>query len=145
MDVRTATAQDLPAVTALLADAGLSTVGVDPDTVTLLVAEDAGAVVGAAAVEAHSGHGLLRSVVVDERLRGRALGTELVTAAVARAADSGLTDLWLLTESAEGFFATQGWRRMTAADIPETMQISPEYAARCSDSAAVMVRDLGRR
>ncbi|RPI23111.1 MAG: GNAT family N-acetyltransferase [Actinobacteria bacterium] len=144
MKLRAGTRDDLPAVWAMLDGAGLPTTGVDPADLTLLVADEGGVAVGAAAVEAHSSHGLLRSVVVDPELRRRSLGTALVAAAVAEAEDAGLDDLWLLTETAEGFFSSHGWQRMTAADLPAAVRLSPEYTAHCSDSAVVMVRELRR-
>jgi amino-acid N-acetyltransferase len=144
MNVRPANASDLAAVAALLAKAGLSTVGLDPRQLDLIVAEENGAVVGAAAIEAHSGHGLLRSVVVDEQRRGGAVGTRLVAEAVTAARRDGLRDLWLLTETAEGFFSSLGWTTSVGNDMPSAIRLSPEYTAHCSESAAVMVRDLSR-
>lgn len=142
MTVRPASSVDLPAVATLVGGAGLPTVGLDGSSVRLLVAEDGGAVVGAAAVESFGDHGLLRSVAVAEPLRGTAIGTRLVAEAVTVAKSAGLRDLWLLTETAEGFFTRLGWRASGDGDLPESLRLSPEYTAHCSESAAVMVRDL---
>jgi amino-acid N-acetyltransferase len=143
MNVRRAASSDLAAVTALVAEAGLPTTGLSAPTVTILIAEDDdGAVVGTAAIEVFGESGLLRSVAVQPARRGTAIGSGLVSEAVAVAASSGLRDLWLLTEGAAGFFSAGGWQPATREDLPRGMQMSPEYTAHCSDAAAVMVREL---
>jgi amino-acid N-acetyltransferase len=130
-------------ILALLAAAELPIRGLVADETTiLLTASDHEGPVGAAAVERYEADGLLRSVVVAERLRGKGIGQRLVASAEAAAADSGVGSLYLLTEGADAFFAQLGYRRVDREEVPPAVQASEEYSVLCQVDATVMMKRL---
>jgi amino-acid N-acetyltransferase len=81
---------------------------------------------------------LLRSVAVDEQ--GRGTGRALVDAAIRFARDRGIRTMYLLTTTAEEYFLTCGFERVTRADVPVGVQSSLEFTSACPASAIVMRR-----
>ena len=104
--------QDLPDIRALLHGAGLDS-EVDHLISRFFVTRENGRVVGCAALEEHDGAGLLRSVAVDPAHRGRGLAHGLVTGLIQRARVHGLTAVYLLTDTAAGYFARHGFHAQT--------------------------------
>jgi amino-acid N-acetyltransferase len=96
--VTVATNENMAAVEALLAGAGLPLQGLAdhfPDG--YLVAERAGALVACAGLEVYGGSGLLRSVAVLPELRREGLGRVLVSELLDRARELRLDAVYLLT------------------------------------------------
>ena len=142
MMIRSAVADDLPAVHGLLAEAGLVLGGLAELGDGLIVAEHDGRVVGAVGVERHGPDALLRSLVVAPPVRGTGLGDALTAAAVEHAKRATLDAIWLLTETAEPFFAARGFVRMDRAGAPTAIAASHEFSKACPASAAFMRRAL---
>lgn len=143
MRVRPSTPGDGAAVEALLADAGLPLVGVTEAFRTGVVARDDDALVGAAAIEPYGSAGLLRSVVVRPDHRGNGVGQALVSAVEERARALDIQDLFLLTETAEGWFAGLGYSVVDRSSLPPDILASDENTVACSVSAVAMSRSLG--
>lgn len=135
--IREAASHDVPAVRALLTDARLVLEGLESLGSGLLVADQDGDVVGAVGLEVHGRDSLLRSLVVRPDLRGTGLGRRLTAAALAWARTRDLT-VWLLTETAEPFFAAQGFTRVARDTAPPGIVASHEFAKACPASAAFM-------
>jgi amino-acid N-acetyltransferase len=133
---------DRPAIEALLTLAGLPLDGLEAALPAALVARSGGVVVGCAAIEAYGTAGLLRSVCVAADLRGTGVGSLLVAAAEDLAANRGLTELYLLTETAEGWFPRLGYGVTTRASVPAALTASPEFTGACPESAAVLRKRL---
>lgn len=138
--IRPATAADRPSVTALVRDAKLVLEGLDALADGLLVAEAGHRLVGAVGIERYGPDGLLRSLVVDPSRRGTGLGDALTRAAMKHAAARGLETVWLLTETAEPFFAARGFTRVPRETAPPAIAASHEFATACPASAAFMRR-----
>jgi amino-acid N-acetyltransferase len=85
---------------------------------------------------------LLRSLVVAPALRSRGAGTSLVEYAERYARLRGVRDLYLLTTTAEEFFARRGYTRVAREDAPESIRSTREFAGICPASAAFMVKRL---
>jgi amino-acid N-acetyltransferase len=127
--------RDRQAVHALLRSHGLPTAGFDEPHVSALVARDGPTVVGSAAVERYERYGLLRSVAVADSHRGRQLGQRLTRAAISLARTQGLTGIYLLTETAAGFFPKFGFTTVSREQIPEAVKQSVEFTSVCPASA----------
>jgi amino-acid N-acetyltransferase len=95
--------------------------------------------VGCAALELYGAAALLRSVAVSPEARGTGLGQRLVAAALDRAHRLGVTSVYLLTETAAGFFPRFGFRAVERATVPVALQASVEFRAACPASATAMV------
>jgi len=112
----------------------------DPGRVFFRLRAADGAVAGYVGLELHGREALLRSLVVDPRSRGKGHGTRLVEQAARRAAGLGIRDLYLLTTTAEDFFAARGFARIDRSAVPQSIAASREFASLCPASATVMRR-----
>lgn len=134
--------EDLAAALELLKAANLPVSGVEEWFDRFVVAEHGGAIVGVAGLEVYGTDGLLRSVAVSADWRGRGLGGALTEEILGRSAQEGITALYLLTETAEGFFPRHGFRRIERDDASEGIRASSEFRDLCPASAVVMVRAI---
>jgi len=140
--IRAAAAADLPGVRALLEDAGLPPDGADRAFEHGVVAVSGDTVAGGAAVEPYGTDGLLRSVVVSPALRGTGIGRALVAAAEEMAADLGIRDLYLLTETAVDWFPRLGYVVLERAAAPDGIASSWEFRFACVERGILMRRSL---
>ena len=107
-----------------------------------LVARQVGAVVGAVGYEKHGSDALLRSLVIAPGCRNAGLGGRLVAQISARARAAGLTRLYLLTTTAEKFFAARGFAPVDRKAVPAAVAATPEFRSLCPASAVCMVREV---
>lgn len=145
MEIRRATREELADVDALLREAGLPALPPAQPLSNLLVAREEGCVRGAIALEVAGRRGLLRSVVVAPSHRGRGIGADLLSSLVSRAHELGLRDLYLLTESASGFFAERGFEEVERVDVPQEIRATRQFAELCPETAVVMCAPLSTR
>ena len=85
---------------------------------------------------------LLRSLAVAEDLRHAGAGSALVTHAEQVARAAGVRTIYLLTTTAEKFFAKRGYVRATRESAPPAIRATPEFAGICPASSAFMTRTL---
>src|SRR6266699_1620585 len=133
---------DLPAILALLEKSGLPQNGLSDHITTTLVARENHAIVGIAALELYGTVALLRSVAVADQLRGQGLGQQLTKEALKLAEQHGVTLVYLLTETASGFFPRLGFRPIPRSEVAPAIHASPEWTTACPDTAQAMVADL---
>ncbi len=88
---------------------------------------------------------LLRSLAVHESARGRGCGARLVREAERHAAANRVRELYLLTESADGFFLALGYEPVERAAVPEPIRGTGEFTHLCPSGARVMRKDLAAR
>ena len=69
---------------------------------------------------------------------------EQIARAIDQAQTSGLRALYLLTETAEGFFPRFGFTREPRENAPAAIQASTEYCSVCGPAAVAMVLRLKR-
>jgi amino-acid N-acetyltransferase len=140
--IERAAAADLPAVEALLRQAGLPLDGAADAFASGVVARDDGRIVGCAAVELFGAAALVRSIAVDPQARGQGLGSALLAAVETRARESGAHEAYLLTETAEDWFPRFGYRPVARADVAAPVAGSIEFTTACTASCAAFRRDL---
>ncbi len=95
-------------------------------------------VVGIFGIELYEPYGLLRSVVIDPAFRGKQWGQKMVKEAKVVAKNKGITQLFLLTTTAEEFFHLMGFNTIERSQAPLPVQNSAEFSSLCPDSAVVM-------
>ena len=140
--IEAAHVDDLPAILALLQKSGLPQDGLSDHVATTLVAREDHAIVGSAALELYGTVALLRSVVVADQLRGQGLGQQLTKEALKLAEQHGVTLVYLLTETASGFFPRFGFRPIPRAEVASALHASTEWTTACPDTAQAMVANL---
>jgi len=142
-EIRPARGDDREAVLALLQATHLPPDGLDEQfPAPYAVAEADGRVVGAAGVEVYGDAGLLRSVAVDASWQGRGVGGALTRERLAWAEASGLREVYLMTNTAEGYFPRLGFEPAPRETVPDAVRGSLQFASVCPSSAAVMVLRL---
>ena len=102
-------------------------------------AEDLKGIVG---LEVFGSVALLRSLTVAKEARGLGYGKALVASAENYAKDKGVRELYLLTTTAESFFARLGYSRRDRNTAPQQIKRTKEFSDLCPDSAAFMVKKL---
>jgi amino-acid N-acetyltransferase len=143
VEIGTVRGDEVTAVLTLLAENNLPTEGLSDHLPTTLVARHDGGVVGSAALELYGQSALLRSVAVDATYRGNGLGVRMSVEAIELGKRLGVTDLYLLTETAVHFFPKFGFQQVARVDVPEAVQNSLEFTQLCPDSAVAMVLPIG--
>lgn len=142
MMIRPAQSTDLSAVQALLKSYQLPLDDLEKHLATAVVAEDDGRLVATAALEVYGSEALLRSVAVAENQRRTGLGGQIVQAILELAHQQGISEVYLLTETAADYFPRFGFQPITRAEVAETVQQSAEFTTACPASAQAMKRTL---
>jgi len=139
MNIRSATASDLHAVTRLLEEAELPLDGLEDQWGSgYAVAVEGSDLVGAAGIERYGRYGLLRSVVTAAGRRGQGVGEALVRNRLAWAGTEGLEAVYLLTTTAAGYFPRLGFERANRESLPLEIRESREFSSICPSSAVAM-------
>ena len=142
--IRQATTGDLPSIGHILEDAGLpfSDIG-ESHLRDFLVVEKDGAVVGCVGIERYGNDALLRSLAVNPSRQGVGQGRHLVEAIETYAREAGVKRLFLLTNSASGFFEDHGYHEIARSSAPEALHHSTQFSQLCPANAVCMEKALG--
>jgi amino-acid N-acetyltransferase len=97
---------------------------------------------GIVGLELSPPHALLRSLVVKADAQSSGLGSRLLDHAEQHARARGVNRVYLLTTTAESFFAARGYADADRSDAPPFIRSSTEFASLCPASAAFMVKHL---
>jgi len=136
-------ASNVADVRRIVVEAGLPADDLGGEGQRFLVARSGDAIVGCVGLELAGQAALLRSLAVAPSWRGKGLGMALYEAVLALARREHVTELWLLTTTAEGFFAARGFTVTSRDDAPRAVRGSAEFAALCPATAVCMCRRLG--
>lgn len=85
---------------------------------------------------------MIRSIATVPGARGRGYGKAVVRLLTERARAEGVERLWLLTTSADRFFAGLGWNATDRAVAPAAVRQSRQFSGLCPSSAVLMCRRL---
>jgi amino-acid N-acetyltransferase len=94
--------------------------------------------VGSAGVEIFGQTGLLRSVAVRPDCRGRHIARQLLSQVRQHAQTLGLTNLYLITTTADRYFGRLGFAVVPREAVPEAIRQTRQFSQLCPDSAIVM-------
>ena len=87
--------------------------------------------------------GLLRSLVVSHTRRHQGYGVALVAALESKAKNAGINELFLLTETAEAFFAGINYTIVPRDSAPTAIKNTAEFSDLCPGDATLMYKKLG--
>jgi N-acetylglutamate synthase-like GNAT family acetyltransferase/precorrin-6B methylase 2 len=132
---------DLPAVEALLTEAGLPT-DVAPHLANFLVARHQGKVVGCTGMEIQGADALFRSLAVSPGYRGTGIGRRLYDALVEKSRGKSVERAYLLTTTIAPLAETWGFRRIDRDTVPAAIRATTQFQGGCCDSAVAMWQDL---
>ena len=97
-----------------------------------------GVMVGTGGLELYGEYGLLRSLSVKLGTRGKALGTAITEYLIEQAKKRNLKGIYLLTETAHGFFLRKGFNDVSRDAVPQPLKASSEFSYVCGPSAVAM-------
>jgi amino-acid N-acetyltransferase len=97
---------------------------------------------GVIGLEIHQQHALLRSLVVSQTSRHSGCGKKLVSAIEQLAREKGVHNLYLLTETANRFFARRGYDDIDRNHLPDTIKQTAQFSQLCPQSAIAMTKRL---
>jgi amino-acid N-acetyltransferase len=136
--LRLATAADAESIRDLLRRNRLPVDDLAASRAEFVVACDGERIIGAGALERFGSAALLRSVAVEARWRGSGTGGLMVRDLERRARETGVSELFLLTETAVGFFAHHGYAVVDRNCAPEGIRASAQFRSLCPASAVCM-------
>ncbi|MFC4705179.1 MULTISPECIES: arsenic resistance N-acetyltransferase ArsN2 [Paraburkholderia] len=142
MQVRSAAASDLFAITALLAANDLPTVGVAEHLTNFIVGVVPSGIIACGGVEYYAEFALIRSIAIATEVRGHGLGKAIVARLLAECRTRAVQSVVLLTTTAERYFAGQGFTPVTRHEVPQPLLASSQFQGVCPASAATMLRAL---
>jgi amino-acid N-acetyltransferase len=107
-------------------------------------ADDDGTTVGVIGMERYGSYGLLRSMVIHGDYRNRNIAQTLITVLEKHAAEMGISDMYLLTETADKYFDKKGYKKIEREEVPLEVQRSSEFGHVCPASATVMTKHFDK-
>jgi len=140
--LRPADDADRDAILGLLGRLELPTAGVVSWLAGFWVAVRDERLVGVAGMERYEDAGLLRSVAVAPECQGGGVGRALVERLLHEGRAEGVREVYLLTTTAEHYFARIGFARVARSEVPGPLLGSEEFNGACPSSAVVMRRSL---
>ena len=141
--VRPSQPSDDSRIRALLEESHLPTESVGTGVTEFFLATEGHEIVGVAGFEFYNDDALLRSVAIAARLRDRGMGSLLVAWMIGHAKERNMKRIFLLTQTAENFFARTGFHvtGRTGTGNP-AMESSEQFSSSCPSSAVCMKMEL---
>lgn len=134
---------DKTSVEHLLQECNLPTSDITPQHMEHFFASgDSAGLTGVIGLELYGDVALLRSLAVSPKHRGTGLGKQLVSHAEQHAIAQGVQAIYLLTTTANKFFARLGYSSVSRSQAPPAIQGSTEYSSLCPSSSVFMTKQL---
>jgi len=134
--------RDLAAIRALLVEVDLPAGDIGAANQCFVLAREGGALVGCVGLEVHGSAALLRSLAVVPSRQGTGVGRALYRRALDEARARGVTALYLLTTTAERYFAREGFQTIGRDRVPAEVRTSAEFGSLCPATAACMWKPI---
>jgi amino-acid N-acetyltransferase len=133
-----ATKEDIPLIVGLLRSNGLPYEDIASKICYLFIGYVGPRIIGIGGIEIHGKYGLLRSLVIEESLRGKGYGFALCDKLIEQGRLKGISEIHLLTTTAEDFFKKTGFERIERKVAPAVIQNTTEFKNLCPSSAVCM-------
>ena len=135
---REAEEKDLVLVLELLKSHHLPTDDISKTDIRFYVMKDDDRLIACAGLETFGEYQLLRSVAVKKEAAGKGIGSSLVDLTIKQSLKKGTKELFLLTETAEGFFKKKGFEVIGREEVPKSVKKSREFSELCPSTAICM-------
>jgi len=133
-----------PELRRLLTDSQLPTDDLSDSAAQFYTSRSGDALLGVVGLERRGEVALLRSLAVTKSARGLGIGTALVRHAERAALSANISTVYLLTTTAEQFFAVLGYQRLPRSEAPAAIASTAEFSSLCPGSSAFMHKGLSR-
>ncbi|MBI4243697.1 MAG: GNAT family N-acetyltransferase [Planctomycetes bacterium] len=137
-----ATSKDKKEIESLLSESTLPYQDISDHLNNFIVAKENGRLIGSIAIEHYKQIGLLRSLAVLGSYRNKGTGKALYERLISHAHLLGIKKIYLLTSSAEKFFAKLGFSNVQRNDIPEQIANTKEFKVYCPSTAVCMSKSI---
>lgn len=112
------------------------------DTKNLFALLEGKLVIGTAGLEFFHDCALLRSLSVKKDWQGKGLGKTITRQLEQICKERGVAEVYLFTETAEGFFNKEGYQVMDRIDAPMSIKNSSEFTTVCSSTGILMHKSI---
>jgi phosphinothricin acetyltransferase len=136
---------DLPAILDLIRSVNLPPNGIEDSLEYFWVAREGEQTVGTIGLEVYANLALLRSVAVSPKRQCTGLGRVLTDMALSYLTTRQFQTVYLLTTTAESFFARYGFLSIPRSEVPTSVQDSVEFQSACPDTATCMAQTFTYR
>ena len=126
----------------LLREFDLPNSDIENESLNLFTISRTNEVVGIVGFEQYDVHGLLRSFVIDKNYQSKGLGAQALVVVETLANQQGVEQFYLLTTTADKFFARNDYTVFDRQAVPESISKTTEFNTLCPDSAVCMRKIL---
>ncbi len=138
MNFRKATNSDLTSIQLILNSEGLPHEDCQGHLDNFLVLEEENTIIGVGGIELYGKFALIRSIAVLKEYRGKGIGLSIFSSIKQYAIDNGVTEMYLLTETAEDYFKKLSFSTISRDLTPEPIKQTKQFSSLCPSSAVVM-------
>ena len=138
LTIRNATPEDYTPIADLLKKVNLPVQGVEEHLDNFVVLVDNKSLIGTGGLEIYNDKALLRSLAIHPDYQKKGYGQQLYRYIIENARKQNITELYLLTETAERFFTAMGFKKISRELVNEQVKTSEEFRSVCPTSAACM-------
>jgi amino-acid N-acetyltransferase len=139
---RSAVDKDLPAILTLLKEAGLPTMDITPGVQQFFIGDKNSRIVGVIGIECYHDIALLRSMAVSSDHRNGGIASHLVEQLLSYAGRKGMRKIYLVTNTAESYFAKKGFGKIERKEVDKNLEASAELNGLCPASSVIMMKSL---
>lgn len=136
--IRNSKAEEIQSIKDLLQKEKLPIEGVEKHISNFLSLCINDLLVGAVGLEIYESKALLRSLVVDKLHQHKGYGKRLCSEIIEKARRQNISELYLLTETAQMFFESIGFEKIKRESANEKIKASEEFQTLCPSSAICM-------
>lgn len=142
MKINELSIEEFDSVFKLLSGAKLDHSDLKQPNIRLFRFEENGEMVGVGGLEVFGNQALLRSIAVKEELQGKGYGKTIVAKMEEVAQQSQIKALYLLTNTAAGFFKANGYQVIERENFAEPLKQTAQFAGLCPVSAVCMKKEM---
>jgi amino-acid N-acetyltransferase len=133
---------DLGQAVDLLREFDLAYTDLDQSNIRLFRFSESGRLVGLGGLEIYGNQALLRSIAVAKEFQDKKAGRFICNWLEKWAAENHLSELYLLTTTASGFFAHLDYRVIRRDIFPEPLKQTSQFSELCPASSVCMMKNL---
>ena len=137
LEIRRATEADKEYIFSLLKRTGLTTSGIE-ETSYFHICTEGEKTVGCFGIVCSNDGAMLRSFAVEPEMQGMGIGHFMAIRTLKYAIDAGILPLYLLTNTADKFFAKFGFTEIERKDIPDIIMDSTTLGEYCPFTSICM-------
>jgi amino-acid N-acetyltransferase len=140
--IREAIKDDLKVIKSLLDSVSLPSVDIEKHLSNFFVLKNGGDIIGTIGMEVYEDTALLRSLAVKKYFQNKGYGQRLYQTLISKAKKMDVMKIYLLTETAVGFFSKEGFQEIKRELAPPAIKKTYEYSTLCPEGAVCMVKKI---